>query len=155
MTPQTFAPCATFAREALATPLIPYACERRPPTKAAQKATTTKWGAAHGWSRSHGVWLGHLRAHVQMQRVAATVADGIETRPTFWVGLAKLATSHDLGLPMVEVEASPVDTLPARIHAAACALLATYATRLDAQAAALTEEAAAVRALIPTPETTP
>lgn len=153
MTPRTFAPCAAFAREAFAVPKVPWSCDVYPPTKRAIKTAEHHWANRY-WRSAHvSADVGGVRVHANMKRTMTSLFSGLGTGVSIWVSLSK--PSAGTLLPEVQVEATPIDTLPARIHAAACALLATYAARLEAQAAALTEEAAAVRALIPTPEPAP
>lgn len=151
MNPNSFVPCVTFARETLAIPAVLYACERRPPTKAALAAAEREWKRRWTNSRYHTVSVGNYRIHVHMGRASDPTEDGIGFRPVFWVGLAKAGTDHGIGVPTVEVPALPIEDLSARLHAAALDLLARYADTLTERAAALTAEATAVRALIPAP----
>lgn len=155
MTPNSFVPCATFARDTLAIPPVLYACKRRPATKAAIAAAEREWKRRWTQSRYHTVPIGVYRIHVHMGRAGAPTEDGIGTNPVFWVGLAKANTDHGLGIFNVGVPALPIEGLPARLHTAALGLLARYADTLTQRAAALTTEAAAVRALIPAPPSRP
>lgn len=150
MSPANFVPCAAFARETISIPPVLYACKRRPPTKAAIAAAEREWKRRQTPARYHTVPVGDYRIHVHMGRTSDPTEDGIGTNPVFWVGLAKANTDHGLGIFNVGVPALPIEGLPARLHTAALGLLARYAEVLTERAAALTTEAAAVRALIPT-----
>lgn len=155
MTPNSFVPCATFARETLAIPPVLYACKQRPPTKKAIAAAEREWKRRWTNSRYHTVPVGNYRIHVHMGRASDPTEDGIGFRPVFRVNLAKAGSRASLGVPTVDVPALPVEGLPARLHEAALGLLASYAEVLTQRAAALTTEAAAVRALIPAPPARP
>lgn len=155
MSPASFVPCATFARDTLSIPPVLYACERRPPTKAAIAIAAGEWKRRQTPARYHTVPVGDYRIHVHMGCTSDPTEDGVGLRPVIWIGLAKIGTNHDLGVGTVTVPALPVEGLPARLHEAALGLLARYAEVLIERAAALTTEAAAVRALIPAPPTRP
>lgn len=146
MTPNSFTPCATFARETLSLPPVLYACEQRPPTKEAIAAAEREWKCRWTQAGHHTVSVNGYRLYVHMSRASDPTEDGVVGRPVFMAGIA-----FGFGGFTVEVPALPVEGLPARIHEAALGLLARLADTLTERAAALTTEAAAVRALIPAP----